>query len=342
MRQGLHPIVEVPVDANEVEESRGTKARFWFTEPPPLRRRGLFKVRKRSDSGEDWAEKLACELARVLCVPCAEYDLATWNGQPGVVSWNVVEEGTGEELVEGNQILAGLHPEHALAPTPQEERRQRTHTPRRVLEACSLVGLPRACPSDEALQTGADAMVGYLLLDAWIGNTDRHHRNWAWLIRPHGALTEFEAAPERDELERQSRWQWDFGSGTLKEAAVLAPSFDHGASLSHGLTDAEREGRLETHDRGYSIDSWAVHAKSKFWSEDPSPRRLHPVEAYAAAADLLPAAAAYWRARLAAVSDAAVEDCLARMPVERMSATASQFCRRLLTVNKDRVLSLPR
>lgn len=49
------------------------------------------------------------------------------------------------------------------------------------------------------LSSALDVFAGYVLLDAWIANQDRHHENW-------GALR-------------------------MGTALYLAPSFDHGAAL---------------------------------------------------------------------------------------------------------------
>ena len=44
-----------------------------------------------------------------------------------------------------------------------------------------FIGLPDESPSDPAIRSPLDLFVGYLLLDSLIGNTDRHHENWAIL-----------------------------------------------------------------------------------------------------------------------------------------------------------------
>lgn len=54
-----------------------------------------------------------------------------------------------------------------------------------------------------------EVFVGFVLFDAWVGNTDRHENNWAVLHGPAGQLH-------------------------------LAPSFNHGSALASGLTDANR------------------------------------------------------------------------------------------------------
>lgn len=55
---------------------------------------------------------------------------------------------------------------------------------------------------------------GYLVLDAWVANTDRHAVNWALLLDITGA------GPNR-----------------------LAPSFDHGTAFGSGIADAQLDGR---------------------------------------------------------------------------------------------------
>jgi hypothetical protein len=191
------PILEIPDDAPERDEPAGTKTVFWFQRDG---RRGLFKRRKRANSGEDWAEKIAAELAVLLGVPAAAYDLAIYRGDAGVVSWSIVDPKR-EALILGNEILAGAIKEYPLAPRPQEGRQVKQHTVRHLLAVCRLVGVPPTLAQAPELRTGADVAVGYLLFDAWIGNIDRHHQNWGWVVGPQGPY--------------------------------LAPSFDHGASLGH-------------------------------------------------------------------------------------------------------------
>jgi hypothetical protein len=75
----------------------------------------------------------------------------------------------------------------------------------RVLDACAP---PPAFLGLDA----AGVFAGYLVLDAWVANQDRHDRNWAVLERAD--------APD---------------------ARHLAPSFDHTSSLGFNLVDARRK-----------------------------------------------------------------------------------------------------
>ncbi len=56
-------IISVPRDAPGREEPMGSKRKFWFRDEN--QQRCLFKF-NRIDHGEDWAEKIAAELASAL------------------------------------------------------------------------------------------------------------------------------------------------------------------------------------------------------------------------------------------------------------------------------------
>ncbi len=68
----MFPIRKVDQLQAEDIEYLGTKRKFWFTSDG---QRYLFKAEERG-TGEDWAEKVVCELARCLGIPHVEYELA--------------------------------------------------------------------------------------------------------------------------------------------------------------------------------------------------------------------------------------------------------------------------
>ncbi len=71
----MYEIVHVPADASDLPEQLGTKQKFWFVgEDEKL---WLFKI-GRPNTGENWAEKACCEIARLIGLPCASYELALW------------------------------------------------------------------------------------------------------------------------------------------------------------------------------------------------------------------------------------------------------------------------
>ena len=105
----MFPIRKVDQLQAEDIEYLGTKRKFWFTSSG---QRYLFKAEERG-TGEDWAEKVVCELARRLGLSHVEYDLAhEYEGQtpiqPGVICPSFAPRPL--SLVLGNQLLVRRDP----------------------------------------------------------------------------------------------------------------------------------------------------------------------------------------------------------------------------------------
>jgi hypothetical protein len=105
----VFPIRKVDRGQAEDIEYLGTKRKFWFTIEG---RRFLFKAEERG-TGEDWAEKVVCELAGLLGIPRVEYELAhEFDGQtpirPSVICASFVPRPLA--LVLGNQLLLRRDP----------------------------------------------------------------------------------------------------------------------------------------------------------------------------------------------------------------------------------------
>jgi hypothetical protein len=162
-------------------------------------------------------------------------------------------------------------------------------------------GLPAGI--DSALAVFA----GYVMLDAWIANQDRHHENWAALRDPSGLY--------------------------------LAPSYDHGASLARNVPDEEKKDRLESRDQGRRIPTFARRARSAFYADTGQAKPMPTVAAWLAFAQLVPDAATIWLDRLRAVSRAEVEGVLDQIPPSRMSAVCREFTLQLLLENQRRLVS---
>lgn len=142
----MYPIISIPLDAAEAPEQMGTKRKFWFRHSEFGM--CLFKL-ARPDTGEDWSEKVACELARLLGLPHARYEMAEWNGQPGSLSVSMLAEG--EALIHGNELIAELTNEYP-DPTAKPRARNLGHTLSLVLRTLEESG---AGPP-----TGADLRMG--------------------------------------------------------------------------------------------------------------------------------------------------------------------------------------
>ncbi|MDP4536332.1 hypothetical protein Q3O60_09035 [Alkalimonas collagenimarina] len=95
-----YQIFEVSEDGFENFEQMGTKSKFWYSDKTDSQSY-LFKSIHTSDKygqdiirfGEDWAEKIACEIANLLSIPTAQYDLATYNGERGIRTKNFLQDG---------------------------------------------------------------------------------------------------------------------------------------------------------------------------------------------------------------------------------------------------------
>jgi hypothetical protein len=174
----------------------GSKEKFWFRESGELPE-WLFKY-PQANTGQHWAEKIAAEIAETLDILNAKVELAVFQGVRGCASESFAREG--RELFHGNQVLAG----QVLGYDPSKQFRQSDHTLSNIFKA-----LERVFPSPEGARVAKESIARYLMLDAVIGNTDRHHENWGILRkRTPGGWTE-----------------------------IVAPSFDHASSLGRELLD---------------------------------------------------------------------------------------------------------
>ncbi len=288
----------------ESVETLGSKPKFWFHDED---RRLLFKGDDRG-TGEDWAEVVACDLCMLLGLPHVAYELAAVYGEgqdvrPGVVCENMASAPV--ILALGNELLLFHDPQY-----PKEQRfKVRQHTVEAVAGIVAGLAPPpdawmRSVPA--GIQSALDVFVGYVMLDGWIANQDRHHENW-------GAL-------------------WD-GS-----ALRLAPTFDHGAALARNLLDSEREERLTTRDRNRMVTAFARRGRSAFYGSADDARPLELREAFLMFAQRVPGAASAWLEQLRAVNREAAWGILERVPAERMSETCKRFTMELLLTNQQRML----
>lgn len=161
------------------EEQMGTKAKLWLVHGRTGQRVMLKFARQ--DSGEDWSEKVASHIAHELDVPCPRVELAFVDGQaPGqhrhaVLCWSFLRRWPRESLIHGNELLLRADPAYPVANT----YRACEHTIIAVYEVLQAYAPPASLAQWPEVETAFDAFVGYLMLDVLIGNTDRHHENWA-------------------------------------------------------------------------------------------------------------------------------------------------------------------
>ncbi|MHB1233599.1 MAG: HipA domain-containing protein [Burkholderiales bacterium] len=294
-----YPIIQLPEDAPTQLEQLGTKTKFWYRDQDGSR--VMFKE-GRPGTGENWAEKVCCELCHLLDIPHANYDLAVWKDKEGVVTPTFVPEGA--RLVLGNELLAKIINEYEDGKRYQV----RQHTVRTVMAVTSshLVGLPLNWTAPELLKDAAGVFVGYLMLDALVSNQDRHHENWGLIWLPQGVF--------------------------------FAPTFDHASSLGRNETDQVRMEMLGTRDSGRSVEAYVERAKSALFATPASANPLKTLEAFLEAAKIRPDAADYWVGRLANIDREQFGAILAEVPDSVISAPARDFARRMLEINALRIL----
>ncbi|MCA1626270.1 MAG: HipA-like protein [Acidobacteria bacterium] len=296
-------IIEVPADVQREQEQMGTKFKFWYLD----KQHGycLFKE-GHPNTGEDWAERIAAELCELLEMPHAVYKLAVWQNRNGIITPNFI--GNNDTLVPGNEVLFRRD-----ASYPKHQKKTKKHSIENIFNTFEplKVQLPIE-PAPQNIATAQQVFLGYLMLDAWIGNTDRHHENWALIRR--------------------------FENGVLSDR--LAPTHDHASSLGAILRDIERRERLTTKDRNRTIEAYVAKGRSAIFGNETDTKPLSLIEAFQAASRHNPDASKIWLEKLHGVTIGTLREIFERVPEERISETAKEFALRLLAVNRRRLLEL--
>jgi hypothetical protein len=295
----MFPIIKIPRHEADFLEPLGTKRKAWF-----LRENILFKE-GRPGSGENWCEKVVSELCELIGLPHAVYDLAIWGDKKGVVSPNFVPEGG--RLVHGNELLPKIDSEYDGAIF----YRQRRHTLSRVLAVVRMKGinLPIGWKSFSGVDSAIDVFIGYLMLDAWIANQDRHHENWALLV-------------------------------SAERSVHLAPSYDHASGLGSHESDANREVRLTTRDKGRSIERYVERALSAFYLSHSDRKPLTTIDAFSRSARMRLDAAKSWVDRLEGVSFEDIITIFEQIPKTEITPLQTDFALKILELNQHRLVSL--
>lgn len=296
----MFQIINVPDNAADLPEQVGTKLKFWFKNEDLIP--CLFKE-GRPNTGENWAEKVSCELCNLLNLPHAVYELATWKNKRGVVTPTFVPESG--SLIHGNELLAKWVPGYPK----RQFFKLRQYTLNAVLGIIKskTIYVPIGWQCCKGAESAMDIFIGYLMLDAWISNQDRHHENWALIL-------------------------------TKDITKHLAPSYDHASSLGRNETDSNRKDRLTTKDMRRSIDQYVKKAASAFYSS--SARRLSTIDAFNEAAKKNIEAARFWLERLEEITSKDIIHIFHKLPKEEISEVAIEFAQKMLDLNQERLLSL--
>ncbi len=291
-------------------EWMGTKPKYWVSilSSDHSQREDWLLKRGREGTGEHWSEKITYEVGLLLGLPIAEVQLAQWSGwNDEIVTLSKSFKKPGQSLIHGNELLSWVDPNY---PKEKDSTRQgrdnyqtKEHTLPAVREALCSHGV---LVDDPFAMAGLDAFgvfTGYLLLDALVCNTDRHHENWAVIAN---------------------------GSGTDR-TLVLAPTYDHASSLGRELQDARRSLKLTTTDTRGNLRAYCEKAASALFEREGAERPLTCHGAYQAACGLDPHAAEYWKRVIGRMEPSSFQEIVERVPTQLMTTVARQFSVALLT-----------
>lgn len=304
----VEPYLITPLRNEDVlaPEEMGSKSKGWVQVPGDSER-WLFKYARITNgqvTGEHWAEKIAAEVASLLLIPHALVELATLDGAPGCISRRFPElANPGAELIHGNDLLAGA----VLGYDRTKQFRQNDHTLENIFAAISHV-----IQNSHEREVAFRQLAGYVILDALILNTDRHHENWA-LIRIMDAR------------------------GVVVH--TVAPTFDHASSL----------GRNEPPDK---LVAWLSDPERPKWYANRSQCRggiyfrsnnshgANPLKLLELVARKWPDYFVPWLAHLEHVTEEAICDTVDQVPPETMVQAQRDFAKALLRVTYRQVKEL--
>lgn len=290
-----YPIIQINPEWVLEGEALGSKEKFWFilpiTENPNEKRNWLFKF-PQPNTGQHWAEKVAAEIADHLGILHGKVELAVFDGENGSATESFAREG--RELYHGNQLMAGRHVGYDVA----RRFRQSEHTFENI-----WLTLEKVSAGADAQQRAKETMASYLVLDALIGNTDRHHENWGILVRRVGDRTQ----------------------------EMMAPSFDHASSLGRELRDTAREKHL----KDGSVGSYVERGRGGiFWTagdkHGPSPLRLVQMASHKDAESFRGPLAI-----LESIDSHVFTSIIERIPVDWMTDVARRFALTILCYNLE-------
>ena len=149
------------LDEEEIEPG-GYLTKFWVNHP----KLGRSLVKLDEDTAPGWSEKVVYELAKLLNLPAARYELGIYNSQRNIsISPDFKDRKltyiNGDTLIRESITEYRYDVDNSLQALIQNE-----------------VKPPKNYQPPEGIQSGADLFVGYLMLDALVNNNDRHGGNW--------------------------------------------------------------------------------------------------------------------------------------------------------------------
>ncbi len=291
--------MEIEFDEDSLRyEEMGSKTKFWFefeNHPDDI---WLLKF-PRKNSGEHWAEKIAENLCSILEIEHAIVELAEYDSSQVSISKNFVSNCI---LHHGNEFLPYVVTNYDADKT----YKQSDHRLDNIFRALEFA-FTKYEPIIE-IDVAKSQFAEYLVLDALIGNTDRHHENWGLLV---------------NHTETPSKCN-------------LAPTFDHASSLGRELLDSKREWFLNEG----RVGKYSNKARGAvYWSEsdDHGPAPLDLVRlACQKYPDILQPALN----KLSVIDINQIRFVVDRVPEPWMTNSARNFATELMSYNLESLINL--
>ena len=291
-----YPILVVKPEWFSEPEEMGSKTKFWYGNLERQEANWLFKYPK-PGTGEHWAEKISEQVAHILQITHAKVELAEFQGEHGSVTKSFTR---GEkDLCHGNEVLRWIVPGY----DPEKKFHQSEHTLENIFQAMERIFI-----STEAARFAKARISEYIVLDALVGNTDRHHENWGILRERAG-----------------DGWR-----------GFVAPSFDHASSLGRELLDERRDRFLAERLVGGYVEKG--HG-GIYWSEDER-RAPSPLELVRRAAQRYPEFFQGALKKTQRLDESTMKDLANRVPDSWITPSAREFAIELIRYNFSQMSKL--
>src|SRR5699024_5789497 len=287
-----YKVLEISDEQVLETEQLGTKEKFWVSIDVDGEEQDWLFKKPRKNTGEHWAEKVAAEVAALLDIPHAHIELAQFRDTKGSCSKSFINQEKHPELIHGNEILAG----RVLGYDKHKKYGQSDHTYANIRKAVLETG------SESESNRGLKHLAVYIMLDGLIGNTDRHHENWALL--------------KWNDKQKQSHH-------------VMAPTFDHASSLGRELLDERRELLLDEN----RVEGYINKGKGAIFANVEDDNGLNPFGLVEFAYEQHPDIFKLWINKTHNIGLESFKQILNRIPDSYISELERTFAVRVLEIN---------
>lgn len=148
-------------------EGSGRSEKIWLINPD-TGQTGLFKFKKDISTTDHVSECIAYDLANIIGIPCAKFEVGLYKGREGSMSYSIVDNKE-ETLIEGIYCIS-LKYEHFDTETLMDSKTKDKYSLEMIQKALEPLGL-------------FYDFLPVCIFDFLIGNTDRHQSNWALISR---------------------------------------------------------------------------------------------------------------------------------------------------------------